>query len=107
MRDPAFPTKPDLAWELIEEAQAAGIPLRLVVADSVYGETAQLEARLYTAHIPYIMGLRPSHGPCTWQAVEDAQHPPAFTPAEAAHRLPASAWQRAPGSERLAAHGPL
>jgi SRSO17 transposase len=90
--DAAFHTKPDLAWELIEEARAADIPFRLVVADSVYGENAQLEARLFTARIPYIMGLRPSHG--TWQVVADEAHPPAFTPAEAAQRLPAQAWQR-------------
>src|SRR5258706_3652362 len=90
--DPAFHTKPDLAWELIEEAQAAGIPFRLVVADCVYGESARLEAHLYTAKIPYVMGLRPSHG--TWQEVEDEAHPPAFTPAEAAQRLPLTAWQR-------------
>jgi SRSO17 transposase len=90
--DPAFHTKPDLAWQLIEEARAAGIPFRLVVADSVYGESATLEARLYAAHIPYVMGLRPSHG--TWQVVEDTAHPPAFTPAEAAQRLPLAAWQR-------------
>jgi SRSO17 transposase len=91
-QDPAFHTKPDLAWTLIEEARAAGIPFRLVVADSVYGERATLEARLYAAHLPSVMGLRPSHG--TWQVVEDAAHPPAFTPAEAAQRLPTDAWQR-------------
>ena len=90
--DPAFHTKPELAWDLIEEARAAGIPFRLVVADSVYGESARLEARLFAAHLPYVMGLRPSHG--TWQVVEDAAHPPAFTPAEEAQRLPADAWQR-------------
>jgi SRSO17 transposase len=91
-KDAAFHTKPELAWQLIAEAQAAGIPFRLVVADAVYGESAQLEAHLYTAKIPYVMSLRPSHG--TWQEVEDAAHPPAFTPAEAAQRLPAAAWQR-------------
>jgi SRSO17 transposase len=90
--DPAFHTKPDLAWTLIKEAREAGIPFRLVVADSVYGENARLEGRLFAAHIPYIMGLRPSHG--TWQWVEDPKHPPAFTPAEAAQRLPKRAWQR-------------
>jgi SRSO17 transposase len=90
-KDPAFHTKPELAWTLIQEAQAAGIPFRLVVADSVYGESSQLEAHLVTAGIPYIMGLRPSHG--TWQMVEDPAHPPAFTPAEAAARLPAHAWE--------------
>src|SRR5258708_7278272 len=91
-KDPAFHTKPELAWELIAEARAAGIPFRLVVADSVYGESAQLEARLYPAHLPYVMGLRPSHG--TWQEGQDEAHPPAFTPAEAPERLPLAAWHR-------------
>ena len=90
--DPDFHTKPDLAWTLIKEAREAGIPFRLVVADSVYGENALLEGRLFAARIPYIMGLRPSHG--TWQWVQDPKHPPAFTPAEAAQRLPKQAWQR-------------
>jgi SRSO17 transposase len=99
-KDAAFHTKPELAWELIEAARAAQIPFRLVVADCVYGESAQLEARLFTAQIPYIMGLRPSHG--TWQWIEDAAHPPAFTPAEAAQRLPADAWQR---TVRYDSHG--
>ena len=98
--DPAFHTKPDLAWTLIEEARAAKIPFRLVVADSVYGENALLESRLFAAHIPYVMGLRPSHG--TWQWVQDPKHPPAFTPAEAAQRLPKRAWQR---TVRLDSHG--
>jgi len=99
-KDPAFHTKPQLAWELIQEAQAAGIPFRLVVADSVYGESADLEAKLFAAGIPYVMGLRPSHG--TWQFVDDPAHPPAFTPAEAAARLPRDAWQR---TVRCDSHG--
>jgi len=99
-KDPDFHTKPDLAWQLIAEARTAGIPFRLVVADSVYGENATLEAKLFAAQIPYVMGLRPSHG--TWQVVEDERHPPAFTPAEAAARLPRSAWQR---TVRYDSHG--
>jgi len=99
-KDLAFHTKPALAWQLIEEARAAGIPFRLVVADSVYGENLALEARLYAAHIPYIMGLRPSHG--TWQQVDDSANPPAFTPAEAAQRLPLDAWRR---TVRFDSHG--
>jgi SRSO17 transposase len=99
-KDPDFRTKPELAWQLIEQARAAGIPFRLVVADSVYGENLTLEARLYAAHIPYIMGLKPSHG--TWQEVEDPANPPAFTPAEAAQRLPLDAWER---TVRFDSHG--
>jgi len=72
----------------------------LVVADSVYGENLTLEARLYAAQIPYVMGLRPSHG--TWQQVEDPAHPPAFTPAEAAQRVPLDAWRR---TVRFDSHG--
>ncbi|HEV8191045.1 MAG TPA: IS701 family transposase [Ktedonobacterales bacterium] len=99
-KDPDFHTKPALAWQLIEEARAAGIPFRLVVADSIYGENADLEAKLFAAHIPYIMGLKPSHG--TWQFVEDSANPPAFTPAEAAARLPLDVWQR---TLRFDSHG--
>ena len=99
-RDPAFHTKPDLAWELIQEARTAGIPFRLVVADCVYGENPTLAARLFAAHLPSIMGLRPSHG--TWQIVEDAAPPPAFTPAEAAQRLAPAAWHR---TVHLDSHG--
>jgi SRSO17 transposase len=89
-----------LAWQLIEEARAAGIPFRLVVADSIYGENADLEAKLFGAKIPYIMGLKPSHG--TWQQVDDPANPPAFTPAEAAARLPRAAWER---TVRFDSHG--
>ncbi len=99
-KDPDFHTKPQLAWQLIEEARAAGIPFRLVVADSIYGENADLEAKLYGAKIPYIMGLKPSHG--TWQQVDDRANPPAFTPAEAAARLPLAAWER---TVRFDSHG--
>jgi SRSO17 transposase len=99
-QDPAFHTKPALAWQLIEEARAAGIPFRLVVADSVYGENADLEAKLFAAKIPYVMGLKPAHG--TWQQVDDPATPPAFTPAEAAARLPLAAWER---TVRFDSHG--
>jgi SRSO17 transposase len=90
--DPAFATKPELAWELIEEARAAGVPFRAVVADCVYGEHPKLEGRLRAARIRYVLALRPRHG--TWQYVEDPVHPPAFNPAEAAARLPLECWQR-------------
>ena len=52
----------------------------------------RLERRLRAARIRYVLALRPSHG--TWQFIEDPAHPPAFTPAEAAARLPLEHWQR-------------
>ena len=91
-KDPRFRTKPELAWELIEEARALGIPFRLVVADCLYDEHPTLEARLWREHIPYVMAIRPSRG--TWQLVEDETNPPAFTPHEAALRHPLDQWQR-------------
>jgi hypothetical protein len=90
--DPAFRTKPELAWDLIQEAQTAGIPFRVVVADCVYGENAKLEGRLFGAQLCYILALRPNRG--TWQFVEDEANPPAFTPAEAARRVAAPDWER-------------
>ena len=91
-KDPRFRTKPELAWEMIEEARAL-IPFRLVVADCIYGENPTLEGRLWQAKIPYVMAIRPSHG--TWQLVEDETDPPAFTPPDAALRHPLG-----PGSAR-------
>jgi SRSO17 transposase len=98
--DAAFRTKPELAWELVEEARAAGIPFRVVVADCVYGENLKFESRLLRARIRYVLALRPNRG--TWQSVQDPRHPPAFTPAEAAHRLPKDQWQR---TARRDSHG--
>jgi SRSO17 transposase len=90
--DPKFRTKPELAWELIEEAKGQAIPFRVVVADCVDGENAKLEGRLLTAKIGYVLALRPNKG--TWQFVEDENTPPAFTPAEAARRAPRESWVR-------------
>src|SRR5919108_1181114 len=98
--DPAFSTKPELAWDLIEEARAAGIPFRVVVADCVYGENPKLEGRLFAAGLRYVLALRPHRG--TWQFVEDEANPPAFTPAEAAQRLPKDQWRR---TTRRGSHG--
>lgn len=90
--DPRFRTKPELAWELVEEARAAGIPFRVVVADCIYGENPKLESRLFGTGLGYVLALRSNHG--TWQLVEDEHNPPPFTPAEAARRVPQDAWQR-------------
>lgn len=96
--DPAFATKPELAWELIQEARAAGIPFGLVVADCIYGENPKLEARLFGAGFKYILAIRPNRG--TWQVVEDEASPPALTPAEAAQRLPPEQWSRTVRTDR-------
>jgi hypothetical protein len=73
--DPDCHPQPALAWQLIAEARAAGIPLRLVVADALSGEHAELEAKLVGAQIPCVMGLTPAHS--MWQLLAEAEHPPA------------------------------
>jgi SRSO17 transposase len=93
--DPGFQTKPELAWELIQEARAAAIPCGIVVADCISGENPKLESRQFAAGLKYILAIRPNRG--TWQGVEDAANPPAFTPA-------AGSPARTPGP--MAAHGP-
>jgi hypothetical protein len=45
--EPNCHPKPALTWQLIEEARTAGIPFRLVVADAISGEHAELEGTLF------------------------------------------------------------
>jgi hypothetical protein len=77
---PAFRTKPQIAVELVERAQAASIPFRAVVADCLYGENADFEGAMWKAKVPYVLSLRPHKG--RW-AEEEAAH----TPEEAAQRM--------------------
>lgn len=78
--DPAFRTKPQIAVELVDAALSAGIAFRAVVADCFYGENDTFEGALSEAGLPYVLGLKPSHG--IWAPI-DAVH----TPEEAAHEL--------------------
>jgi SRSO17 transposase len=91
-KDSRFRTKPELAWELVEEASRQGIRFRAVVADCIYGEHPTFTANLFCADIPYVVAIRSNHG--VWQFVEDPTNPPAFNPREAAERIPLERWQR-------------
>jgi SRSO17 transposase len=79
-KDAAFRTKPLLALELIERAQAAGVLFRAVVADCAYGDNVNFEAGLWSAKLPYVVSLKPSKG--SWAPADQAH-----TPEEAARRL--------------------
>jgi SRSO17 transposase len=79
-QDPAFRTKPQIGMALVDAALALGLPFRAVVGDCVYGESQAFEGALWTAGLPYVVGLRPSKG--SWAPIEDAH-----TPQEAAQRL--------------------
>jgi DDE superfamily endonuclease/Transposase domain (DUF772) len=95
-KDSHFRTKPEYAWELIEEAWRSGIPFRAVVANCIYGEHPTLTANLFCADISYVVrvpsGCHSNHGAC--QFVEGPANPPAFNPREAAERVPLEQWQR-------------
>jgi SRSO17 transposase len=48
-----FQTKPELAWQMIQRAQANGIPFAAVAMDDLYGRNATLRQRLDQAGIEY------------------------------------------------------
>ena len=79
-QDAAFRTKPLLALELINKAQAAGITFRAVVADCAYGDNVNFEAGLWSARLPYVVSLKSAKG--SWAPADQAH-----TPEEAARRL--------------------
>jgi DDE superfamily endonuclease/Transposase DDE domain len=60
-KDPEFRTKPQIAWELVEQALKMELPFRAVVADSLYGENTDFCETLLEANIPFVMALRPSY----------------------------------------------
>jgi DDE superfamily endonuclease len=91
-RDPGFRTKPQLAVELVQAAQQAGIGFRAVVADCFYGDNPGFIDALTAAKVPFVLALKPRKG--TWAPAEAAH-----TPTEAAREL---AWRsaRSPGRWR-------
>ncbi|GAA0827687.1 hypothetical protein GCM10009525_23850 [Streptosporangium amethystogenes subsp. fukuiense] len=75
--NPTFRTKPQPATPLIEQARAAGVSFRAVVADCFYGDHAAFTGELWAAGLPFVPALKPSQG--SWAPVQ-AVH----TPVEAA-----------------------
>jgi DDE superfamily endonuclease len=87
-KDPRFCTKPQIAIDLIEQARAANIPFRAVVADCFYGDNPELEGRLTQGKIPFVLAHRGSWSQ-GWARAEEAH---SF--AEAVRDLRPAAWQR-------------
>jgi DDE superfamily endonuclease len=79
-RDPGFKTKPQLAVELVQAAQQAGVRFRAVVADCFYGDNPGFTQALTAAKVPFVLALKPRKG--TWAPAEAAH-----TPVEAAGEL--------------------
>jgi SRSO17 transposase len=55
-------SKPQLAIEIIEELLARGFRFRVVLADSLYGESGPFIAALHRLHLQYVVALRSNHG---------------------------------------------
>jgi SRSO17 transposase len=55
-------SKPQLAIEIIEELLARGFRFRVVLADSLYGESDPFIAALHRLHLQYVVALRSTHG---------------------------------------------
>ena len=52
-----FRTKPELAKQMLERAQAAGLPMGWVVADTVYGHSTDLRVFLEKHGYAYALGV--------------------------------------------------
>jgi len=55
-----FRTKPQMGAEMLQSAQAAGIPLGVVLADAAYGTSAEFRATIRTLPRHYMVGVNSS-----------------------------------------------
>lgn len=55
-----FKSKVELGWEMVQRAQANGLPFDFLACDDLYGRTTWFRAKLGQAHITYIADV-----PCT------------------------------------------
>jgi SRSO17 transposase len=60
----SFATKPELARRMVQRAQHAQVPIRWVVADSVYGHSSQLRQWLQTQGYSYVLAVPSTEAVC-------------------------------------------
>jgi SRSO17 transposase len=82
----AFATKPQLARQLIERVQAAGLPCAWVVADSVYGTDSRLRSWLEARQQPYVLAVSSQYRIFDGRQIQWA--------ADLVEALPARTWSR-------------
>jgi SRSO17 transposase len=63
-----FATKPELALRMVQRAQAAGLPIRWVVADTVYGHCPELRRWLEEQGYPYGLAVPSTEVVCVQTA---------------------------------------
>jgi SRSO17 transposase len=57
-----YKTKPQLAIEIVEELVALGFRFRVVLTDSLYGESGPFVSALHRLGLRYVVALRSNHG---------------------------------------------
>jgi SRSO17 transposase len=62
-RDAGFRTKPQLAVELVQAAQRAGVRFRAVVADCAYGDNPGFTDALLAAGVSFVLASSPARAP--------------------------------------------
>jgi SRSO17 transposase len=95
--DVTFQTKPSIALDLIGRALAGGVPPGMVLADEVYGSTAEFRRGVASLGLDYALAVRsttPVSPPCSGRRARlwHNQEGPLSVRALAA-RLPRSAWR--------------
>lgn len=85
-----FATKPELGQQLLQRAQAAGVSIGWVVADSVYGHSPDLRQWLQTQGYAYALAVPSIEVVC----VQTRDGPMLSDVGSLAHRLRAQDWQR-------------
>jgi hypothetical protein len=86
-QDPAFRSKPQIALDLVEQAQAAGVPFCAIVADCFYGDNNGLETALLKRGLPHVLARRGAVG----RGWAPAQADHSFK--DVAQALPLRAWR--------------
>jgi SRSO17 transposase len=85
-----FATKPELAQRMLERTLAAGVPIRWVVADSVYGHSPELRLFLEAQGYAYALAVPSIEVIC----VQTRDGPLLSEVGSIAHQLRAKDWQR-------------
>jgi SRSO17 transposase len=106
----AFQTKPEIAFEQINAAQAAGLPRGVVLMDAGYGNDTWLRAEITALGLRYVAGIGPNTsvwpsgtGPVAPQRGRGSGRPPKLLRRDGQHQpisakalalsLPAEAWR--------------
>lgn len=90
-----FMTKPQLARQMLRRAMDAGVVVRWVIADEVYGGDRRLRMWLEEREQPFVLGVK-SNEPLWYSGTDGVKQ---YRASEIAESLPASGWHRLSAGE--------